>query len=65
MKFEVVFDVITQPLSSPYAGYSSRTDLQDRKMVVEAGSSQQAERQIEAMFGGRSNVRVKVAKILY
>jgi hypothetical protein len=65
MKFEVVFDVITQSLSSPYAGYSSRTDLQDRKMIVEAGSSQQAERQVEAMFGGRSNVRVKVAKIVY
>lgn len=65
MKFEVVFDVITQPLSSPYAAYGSRSDLQDRKMIVEAGSSQQAERQVEAMFGGRSNIRVKVAKIIY
>jgi hypothetical protein len=63
MKFEVVFDIKTQSYSN--GAYSSRTDLQDRKMVVEAGSSQQAERLVESMFGGQSNVRVKVAKIVY
>ena len=39
--------------------------MENLKMVVEAGSSQQAERMVESMFGGRTNVKVKVAKILY
>jgi len=65
MKFEVVYDLFTKPASSPYSGYSSRSDMENLKMVVEAGSSQQAERIVESMFGGRTNVKVKVAKILY
>jgi hypothetical protein len=65
MKFEVVYDLFTQPARSQYSAYSSRSDMENLKMVVEAGSSQQAERIVESMFGGRTNVKVKVAKILY
>lgn len=65
MKFEVVYDLFARPAASAFSGYSSRSDLENLKMIVEAGSSQQAERQVEAMFGGRTNVKVKVAKILY
>lgn len=65
MKFEVVFDVVTEPRDTNWGAYSTRSDLADRTVVVEAGSSHQAERLVEAMFGGSSNIRIKVAKILY
>lgn len=65
MRFEVVFDIVTEPRRHQFDAYASRTDLTNRTMVVEAGSSQQAERLVESMFGGPMNIRVKYANILY
>lgn len=60
MKFQVVFDILTEARTNSYLG-ASRSDLQNQTMVVEAQSVVQAQRQVEAMYGGYQNVVVKYA----
>jgi hypothetical protein len=58
-QFEVTFDVLVEARTDSFLG-ASRSDMQNRTMVVPANDPNNAQRMIEAMFG-RQNVVVKSA----
>ena len=60
MQFRVTFDILTERRTDTFMG-SSRSDLQNQTAVVEAPSTTQAQRLVEAMYGGSQMVVVKSA----
>lgn len=63
MQIQVVFDILTEARTASSLG-ASRSDLQNQTVVVEAQSTIQAQRQVEAMYGGSQNVLVRYAQPL-
>lgn len=61
--FEVTFDVLLEARTETFLG-ASRSDMQNRTLVVPATDSNTAQRMVEAMFG-RENVVVKYAYEVY
>lgn len=57
--FEVTFDLLTEARTDSFLG-STRSDLQNKTLVVPATDATTAQRMVEAMFG-RQNVVVKYA----
>jgi hypothetical protein len=58
-QFEVTFDVLLEARTNSFLG-SSRSDMQNKTLVIPATDANTAQRLVETMFG-RQNVLVKYA----
>lgn len=62
--YEVTYDITTSPKDSYSGGYSTRSDMSNLTIVVQAMGPSQARSIVESMFGGPSACVTKNAVLI-